>query len=85
MNSIEDKSFTGWVRLYNLTFIVGLAISFSVFWVLNFFFPPPGLGEETLFVDTKVLDGVCEETSEDGIEKLGRDTEKGVIVATLPA
>jgi len=34
VNNITDPNFVGWIRLYNLTFIIGLAISFSVFWAL---------------------------------------------------
>lgn len=40
---------SGWARLYNLTFIVGLFIGFTVFVVLNMVFPVPGLGEERPF------------------------------------
>ncbi|EQL01802.1 NCS1 family nucleobase:cation symporter-1 [Ophiocordyceps sinensis CO18] len=40
---------SGWARLYNLTFIVGLFIAFTVFVVLNMVFPVPGLGEERPF------------------------------------
>ncbi|KIW90261.1 uncharacterized protein Z519_08905 [Cladophialophora bantiana CBS 173.52] len=69
VNGITDASFVGWIRLYNLTFIVGLAMSFFVFWVLNFFFPPPGLGEEAPFVEDDVLYGVDERSSESADEK----------------
>ncbi|KZT22062.1 uracil permease [Neolentinus lepideus HHB14362 ss-1] len=36
----------GWTRLFNLTFLVGLAISFACTLVVDWMFPPPHLGEE---------------------------------------
>ncbi|KAK5205416.1 hypothetical protein LTR41_008870 [Exophiala xenobiotica] len=82
VNSSTSPSFTGWIRLYNLTFIVGLAMSFGVFWALNFFFPPPGLGEEAPFVD-EVLSGMEEPGSETGKEELGMANEKHGAAATV--
>ncbi|KAM4067149.1 purine-cytosine permease family protein [Hirsutella rhossiliensis] len=49
VNADASASFAGWIRLYNLTFLVGLFISFAVFWLLNLVFPVPGLGEEGPF------------------------------------
>ncbi|KAL4773513.1 permease for cytosine/purines, uracil, thiamine, allantoin-domain-containing protein [Aspergillus nidulans var. acristatus] len=54
----EDK-WTGWLRLYNLTFIVGLAISLLVFWVFNVLFPVPGTDLDGPFV-LQGVDGVCD-------------------------
>lgn len=51
VDSYTGDTWTGWTRLYNLTFIVGLAISFLVFWALCYFSPVPGLGIDTPFVD----------------------------------
>ncbi|OAA55789.1 Permease, cytosine/purines, uracil, thiamine, allantoin [Niveomyces insectorum RCEF 264] len=49
---------TSWIRLYNLTFIVGIALSFAVHCVLCYFFPVPGLGVDTPFVlQADVLNG----------------------------
>lgn len=85
MNNITDPNFVGWIRLYNLTFIIGLAISFSVFWALNFFFPPVGLGEDAPFVDDGVLYGVGEDTSVDSQKEFETNTEKQAAVASLSA
>jgi len=85
VNSNKDPSFVGWIRLYNLTFIVGLAISFFVFLVLNFISPPPGLGEEAPFVNGEVLYGVGEESSDNGNEGLGKDSDKLGVVAAVSA
>lgn len=85
MNNITDPNFVGWIRLYNLTFIIGLTISFSAFWVLNFIFPPPGLGEEAPFVGDGVLYGVGEEASVDSQKELETDTDKHAAVASLSA
>ncbi|EJT99989.1 hypothetical protein DACRYDRAFT_90066 [Dacryopinax primogenitus] len=38
-----------WLRLFNLTFILGTVFSFIAFLIINYFFPPPGLGEESPF------------------------------------
>ena len=53
INSIETPSFQGWIKMYNLTFIVGIAISFTVMSVLCYFFPPPGLGVDAPFVGSE--------------------------------
>lgn len=76
VNSIEDSSMVGWIRLYNLTFIVGIAMSFSVFCALSLAWPPSGLGEEAPFVDDEVIYGVAEESLDDGKEGLRKDTDK---------
>ena len=50
VNSLKTPSLQGWMRLYNLTFLVGIAISFTVLIIVCFFFPPPGLGIDAPFV-----------------------------------
>ncbi|KIW77744.1 hypothetical protein AYO21_04863 [Fonsecaea monophora] len=85
VNNKTDASFVGWIRLYNLTFIVGLAISFFVFWGLNILFPPPGLGEEAPFVEDDVLYGVhehersSESTDEKNVAFNGGDSKQGAV------
>lgn len=74
----------GWIRLYNLTFIVGLAMSFIIFWGLNYLFPPIGLGEEAPFVENDVLFGVEDRSSESADEKNaavanGGDVKNGAV------
>ncbi|KJZ73336.1 hypothetical protein HIM_07340 [Hirsutella minnesotensis 3608] len=49
VDGITDASFVGWIRLYNLAYLVGIAISFSVFWLLCTVFPLPCPGEERTF------------------------------------
>ncbi|KAL1844846.1 hypothetical protein VTK73DRAFT_1684 [Phialemonium thermophilum] len=56
VNSYTGPNWTGWVRLYNLTFLVGVAMSFCAFTALSYLFPIAGLGEETPFIDD-TLDG----------------------------
>jgi NCS1 family nucleobase:cation symporter-1 len=36
---------TTWIHLFNLAFPLGFAISFTVHFALNYFFPPAGVGE----------------------------------------
>lgn len=59
-------------------------MSFSIFWALNHFFPPPGLGEEAPFVENDVLFGVEERSSESADEKNaavenGGDVKNGAV------
>ena len=54
MEDLTSSSLSGWVRLYDLSFIVGTAIATVVFWFVNYVSPPPGLGE----VSTFTVDGV---------------------------
>ncbi|KAL6245852.1 hypothetical protein RBB50_007005 [Rhinocladiella similis] len=82
VDNITDSSYTGWIRLYNLTFIVGLAMSFAVFWVLNYFFPPYGLGQEAPFVD-EVLAGLEEPGSRTGKDEFDPPNEKQGAAATV--
>ncbi|PFH61277.1 hypothetical protein XA68_17790 [Ophiocordyceps unilateralis] len=49
VNRDESEALSGWIRLYNLTFMVGLCIAFVVFWLLNIFIPVPGLDAEVPF------------------------------------
>ncbi|KAI1627935.1 NCS1 family nucleobase:cation symporter-1 [Exophiala viscosa] len=50
VNGYTAPSWAGWIQLYNLTFIIGTAISGVLFWVLSISFPPPGLHQESAFV-----------------------------------
>lgn len=50
VNDYTSPSWEGWIRLYNLTFIIGLAISGVLFWILSVSFPPPGLHQESDFI-----------------------------------
>jgi NCS1 family nucleobase:cation symporter-1 len=81
VNSYSGGQWTGWVRLYNLTFIVGLAMSFLIFWVLNFFFPPTGLGQEGPFMGEEVIYGVAKTSGEN--DAGSRDEEKKVPIARV--
>jgi hypothetical protein len=57
-NTYLDEKYQPWLRLYNLTFLVGLASSVSLFWILNLLFPVLGLGEEVPFVGDEFVMGV---------------------------
>jgi hypothetical protein len=59
VNSWTEDKWTGWLRLYNLTFIVGLTISLLVFWVLNLLFPVLGTDLDGPFV-LQGVDGGCD-------------------------
>lgn len=38
-NGYQDAKYERWIHLYNIIFIVGLAISFVLFIAVNYFFP----------------------------------------------
>jgi hypothetical protein len=70
VNAYTDSSFTGWIRLYNLTFLVGTLISFTVMAALCYISPPPGLGAEAPFVEIT-----------DSVEASEVDLADGIIVS----
>ncbi|KAL2849704.1 permease for cytosine/purines, uracil, thiamine, allantoin-domain-containing protein [Aspergillus pseudodeflectus] len=80
VNGWDDGQWVGWVRLYNLTFLVGLAISFLVMWVLNYFFPVDGVGVEGPFIEG-VIDGVSNKSDEEAAEvgAVGDEKKREVI------
>jgi hypothetical protein len=51
VNNETSSSLAGWLKLYNLTFLVGVAISFTVMVVVSYIFSPPGLGLDEPFHD----------------------------------
>ncbi|KAL2000405.1 hypothetical protein VTN02DRAFT_3170 [Thermoascus thermophilus] len=51
VNNMTSPSFAGWIKLYNLTFIVGIAMSFTAMTIICYISPPPGLGLEGPFVE----------------------------------
>ncbi|KAM5493298.1 hypothetical protein McaMca56_006623 [Microsporum canis] len=51
VNKIKSPALQGWVKLFNLTFFVGLVMGFFWMTMLSYVFPPPGLGEEAPFVE----------------------------------
>lgn len=50
VNQLTTPSLEGWLKLYNLTFIVGIAMSFTWMVILCYFSPPLGLGIDEPFV-----------------------------------
>ncbi|BFZ60594.1 hypothetical protein YB2330_001634 [Saitoella coloradoensis] len=65
----------GFSRLYNLTFIVGIAISFVMMIILCKISPPPGLGEEAQWSEMTALEGLSPTESS---EKTMTDKEKEI-------
>lgn len=51
VNGAESPEMQGWIKLFNLTFFVGLATAFAVMTAFGYLFPPAGLGEEAPFVE----------------------------------
>ncbi|DAA79460.1 TPA_exp: hypothetical protein A8136_0233 [Trichophyton benhamiae CBS 112371] len=51
VNKDKSPAMQGWIKLFNITFFVGLAMGFTWMTVLSYLFPPPGLGVEAPFVE----------------------------------
>ncbi|OAL64937.1 hypothetical protein A7C99_3416 [Trichophyton rubrum] len=51
VNKDKSPAMQGWMKLFNITFFVGLAMGFTWMTVLSYLFPPPGLGVEAPFVE----------------------------------
>ncbi|KAJ7818270.1 putative uracil permease [Mycena leptocephala] len=50
--TVQDaKAYNGWIRIFNIAFIVGLAVSFIAFWMICNISPPPGVGVGTNYYD----------------------------------
>ncbi|KAJ7191410.1 permease for cytosine/purines, uracil, thiamine, allantoin-domain-containing protein [Mycena pura] len=47
----DAKAYNGWIRIFNIAFFVGLAISFIAFWMICKISPPPGVGVGTDYHD----------------------------------
>lgn len=69
VNAYDGPQYQSWIRLYNLTFLVGVFWSFAMFWGLNIIFPVKGLGEETPFEGGDIVLGV---ETPDGISEDGK-------------
>lgn len=70
VNGFESHRYTGWIRLYNLTFLVGLAWSFALFWLVGYCFPARGLGQEAAFEGGSA-------PGADGLDHLGEEHAEG--------
>ena len=55
VDALPGAVYIPWIRLYNLTFIVGVAWSFTLFWALNVIFPVSGLGSEAQFTGNELV------------------------------
>ncbi|KAJ7264760.1 permease for cytosine/purines, uracil, thiamine, allantoin-domain-containing protein [Mycena rebaudengoi] len=50
--TVQDaKAYNGCIRIFNIAFFVGLAISFIAFWMICNISPPPGVGVGTNYYD----------------------------------
>ncbi|KAJ7206505.1 permease for cytosine/purines, uracil, thiamine, allantoin-domain-containing protein [Mycena pura] len=47
----DPQAYNGWIRIFNIAFIVGLAVSFTAFWMICSISPPPGVGVGTNYYD----------------------------------
>ncbi|KAJ3544058.1 hypothetical protein NM208_g3251 [Fusarium decemcellulare] len=72
VNGYDGSQYQNWIRLYNLTFLVGVFWSFGLFWGASILFPVKGLGEETPFEGGNLVLGV---ETPDGISETVEDTK----------
>jgi hypothetical protein len=63
--SLMGNTSSGAVRIYQITYLFGLALGLTLYLLVNKLFPPPGLGVSEDFDDNVIItDGV--EMSSDG-------------------
>ncbi|KAJ7041351.1 permease for cytosine/purines, uracil, thiamine, allantoin-domain-containing protein [Mycena alexandri] len=51
MTMQDATAYNGWIRIFNIAFFVGLAVSFIAFWMICNISPPPGVGVGTNYHD----------------------------------
>jgi hypothetical protein len=56
-------------------------MSFLIFWALNYFFPPTGLGQESSFMEEEVIYGVAKTSGEN--DATSQDEERKVPVSSV--
>ncbi|KAF8917445.1 permease for cytosine/purines, uracil, thiamine, allantoin-domain-containing protein [Mucidula mucida] len=62
--SVRDATaYNSWIRLFNIAFFVGLAVSFAAFWLICIITPPPGVGVGLTYHDETRAFGDKEEVS----------------------
>ncbi|ORY77985.1 NCS1 family nucleobase:cation symporter-1 [Leucosporidium creatinivorum] len=54
---IDSTNDNTWVRLFNMSFLVGVALGFVAFWAICAVFPPPNLGEGVRSQDEAMVFG----------------------------
>jgi NCS1 family nucleobase:cation symporter-1 len=59
-----------WRRFFQISFFFGYIVSGGIFYLLNKFFPPPGLGEQVNFTIDEGIIEVMDSGSEHGAEYL---------------
>ncbi|GBE85495.1 permease for cytosine/purines, uracil, thiamine, allantoin-domain-containing protein [Sparassis latifolia] len=74
----NPAAYNGWVRTFHITFLVGLSVSFTAFWLICWISPPPGLGLGLSYHD--------EGTASVGTGSVGDEKEKvDAEIGVLPA
>ncbi|KAF9030987.1 hypothetical protein BDZ89DRAFT_1064306 [Hymenopellis radicata] len=62
--SVRDATaYNSWIRIFNIAFFVGLAVSFAAFWLICIITPPPGVGVGLTYHDETRAFGDREEAS----------------------
>ncbi len=79
VNDYEGAQYQAWIRLYNLTFIVGVAWSFALFSILNIVAPVQGLYKDTPFIDGS-LTSISKDVEVLEIEAVKSNIERGASV-----
>ncbi|KAJ7830148.1 permease for cytosine/purines, uracil, thiamine, allantoin-domain-containing protein [Mycena olivaceomarginata] len=78
MTMQDAKAYNGWIRIFNIAFFVGLAVSFIAFWVICNISPPPGVGvginyhekSRSLFAGPPIRTERLDNEEEEGTEKM---------------
>lgn len=93
MTLIDPAASNGWVKLFNVSFLVGIALGFAIFATVGLIWPPPHLGigltyhDESLFAsnDGGAQDGRSSDSNADDEEKGVERSKADASVSVVPS
>jgi nucleobase:cation symporter-1, NCS1 family len=70
MSCISSTTDNAWVKMFQICWFIAAPLSFLIYYVINYFWPPPGLGIQEFLPSEdgsiEVIDGVASDQSTDG-------------------
>jgi NCS1 family nucleobase:cation symporter-1 len=92
MTLINSAASNGWVKLFNISFLVGIVLGFAIFATVGLVWPPPHLGigltyhDESLFAsnDAVAQDARSSDSNADDEEKGVEGSKVDASVSVVP-
>ncbi|ESK93519.1 ncs1 nucleoside transporter family protein [Moniliophthora roreri MCA 2997] len=78
MTVTDPTTYNAWVKLFNITFFVGLSISFVTYYVICWISPPPGLGIGETRHDDSMIFGEKDSVASRGSESPDHKEQDGL-------